>query len=170
MEDDDNSINAIELAQPKLGQELSGCVCFNLRKAARTITHHYDEILKPSGLLVTQFTVLAAISVAKSKTINELAEILVMDRTTLTRNLKPLEREEWLRVEHGQDRRTRMISLTTKGELALAKAIPLWRSAQDNVEKLLGHERLGILLSNLSETTTLFPVSITPPTLNKSCP
>ena len=93
MEKHPNPINSIEL-----GQVVSSCACFNLRKASRVVTQHFDEILKPSGLLITQFTILVAIAMAKSGTINELAERLVMDRTTLTRNLKPMEREGWLKV------------------------------------------------------------------------
>jgi DNA-binding MarR family transcriptional regulator len=145
-----NSISSTEL-----GQVVSSCACFNLRKASRVVTQHFDEILKPSGLLITQFTILVAIAMAKSGTINELAEILVMDRTTLTRNLKPLEREGWLTSEHCQDRRTRVISLTPSGETALAKALPLWKQAQTSVEEVLGQQRWNALLSHLAETTAL---------------
>lgn len=139
----------------ELGQVVSSCACFNLRKASRVVTQHFDEILKPSGLLITQFTILVAIAMAKSGTINELAERLVMDRTTLTRNLKPMEREGWLKSEPGQDQRTRMISLTPDGEVALAKALPLWKQAQNGVEEALGPQRWNALLSHLAETTAL---------------
>ncbi len=145
-----NPINSV-----LLGQVVSTCACFNLRKAARVITQHFDEILKPSGLLVTQFTILVAVAMAKSATINDLAEILVMDRTTLTRNLKPLEREGWLKSEPGQDQRTRVISLTSSGEAVLAKAFPLWKQAQSTVEEILGQQRWSALLAHLVETTAL---------------
>ncbi|WP_373538624.1 MarR family winged helix-turn-helix transcriptional regulator [Chamaesiphon sp.] len=150
MEKYPNPINSTEL-----GQVVSSCACFNLRKASRVVTQHFDEILKPSGLLITQFTILVAISMAKSGTINELAERLVMDRTTLTRNLKPMEREGWLKSDSGQDRRTRVISLTPNGEAALAKALPLWKQAQNGVEETLGQQRWNALLSHLAETTAL---------------
>jgi DNA-binding MarR family transcriptional regulator len=136
-------------------QAVSACACFNLRRASRVITHHFDDILKPSGLLVTQFTILAAVAIAKSITINELAEILVMDRTTLTRSLKPLERENWLKSEPGQDQRTRVISLTTEGEAILIKALPLWKLAQNKVAETLGQPRMDAMLADLTETTTL---------------
>jgi DNA-binding MarR family transcriptional regulator len=139
----------------ELGQVVSTCACFNLRKASRVTTQHFDEILKPSGLLITQFTILVAVEMAKSGTINELAEILVMDRTTLTRNLKPLERDGWLKSEPGQDQRTRVVSLTTDGEAALAKALPLWKQAQTRIEETLGQQRWNTLLSHLVEATTL---------------
>jgi DNA-binding MarR family transcriptional regulator len=145
-----NPINSAEL-----GQVVSTCACFNLRKTSRTITQFFDERLKPSGLIVTQFTVLVTVAIIKSGTINELAEILVMDRTTLTRNLKPLEREGWIKSEPGQDRRTRVISLTANGEATLAKALPLWKQAQYTVEETLGQQRWSDLLACLMEATTL---------------
>ncbi|MEB3216054.1 MAG: MarR family winged helix-turn-helix transcriptional regulator [Nostocales cyanobacterium 94392] len=145
-----NPINSV-----LLGQAGSTCACFNLRKASRVITQHFDEVLKPSGLLVTQFTILAAVTIAKSATINELAQKLVMDRTTLTRNLKPLERKGWIKSEPGRDQRTRMITLTTNGETVLAKALPLWKQAQSTVEETLGQQRWSLLLTYLVETTAL---------------
>jgi DNA-binding MarR family transcriptional regulator len=145
-----NSINSTEL-----GQVVSTCACFNLRKASRAITQHFDAILEPSGLLITQFTILVAVEMEKAGTISELAEVLGMDRTTLTRNLKPLEREGWLKAEAGQDQRTRVVSLTTDGEAALAKALPLWKQAQKDVEETLGQQRWNTLLSHLLEATAL---------------
>jgi DNA-binding MarR family transcriptional regulator len=139
----------------ELSQVVSSCACFSFRKASRVVTQYFDEILKPSGLLITQFTILVVITMAKSGTINELAERLVMDRTTLTRNLKPMEREGWLKSESGQDRRTRVISLTPNGEAVLAKALPLWKQAQNGVEEALGQQTWNALLSHLAETTAL---------------
>jgi DNA-binding MarR family transcriptional regulator len=146
-----NSATPLDLAE--FTQVASTCACFNLRKASRVVTQHFDEILKPSGLLITQFTILVAVAMVGAVTINQLAELLVMDRTTLTRNLKPLEREEWLKSEPGQDQRTRVISLTPNGEVALAKALPLWKLAQERVVEVLGTQRWSVLLSHLTETT-----------------
>lgn len=134
---------------------VSACTCLSLRKATRVITHHFDEILKPSGLLITQFTVLAAVARAREGTINELAEILIMDRTTLTRNLKPLVREGWLQVKIGRDQRTRIVSLTTQGEAALERALPLWQKAQEEVVEVLGDQRWSGFLAQLAEVTRL---------------
>jgi DNA-binding MarR family transcriptional regulator len=139
----------------ELGQVASSCACFNLRKASRVVTQHFDAILQPSGVSITQFTVLVEIAMAQAVTIHELAEVLVMDRTTLTRNLKPLEREGWVKIEHGQDRRIRVVSLATDGEAVLAKALPLWRQAQGSVVETLGSQRWSALLSNLTEATEL---------------
>jgi DNA-binding MarR family transcriptional regulator len=136
-------------------QAVTACACFNLRRASRVMTQHFDNSLKPSGLLVTQFTILAAVAIVQSITINELAEILVMDRTTLTRSLKLLERENWLMSEPGQDQRTRVISLTTEGEAILTKALPLWKLAQNKVAETLGQPRMDAMLADLTETTAL---------------
>ncbi|MGP1373756.1 MAG: MarR family winged helix-turn-helix transcriptional regulator [Almyronema sp.] len=144
-----------QLSPAELGEVVSTCACFNLRKATRVITQHFDESLKPSGLLITQFTILVAVALAKSATMNELAQNLVMDRTTLTRNLKPLERQGWLKSEPGSDRRTRVISLTQAGEAILAIALPLWQQAQKNVEQTLGQAHWQTLLAQLTETTAL---------------
>ncbi|MBE9006926.1 winged helix-turn-helix transcriptional regulator [Fortiea sp. LEGE XX443] len=143
----------INLAQ--LNQVGVLCTCFNLRKASRIVTQFFDQELQPSGLLVTQFTILVAIAIVGSGTINELAQGLAMDRTTLTRNLKPLEREGFIQIEPGQDQRTRVVTLTTAGQNTLAKALPLWQQAQACIVEKLGHERWSTLLSHLSATTAL---------------
>ena len=144
-----------QLNMVKLGIVANTCACFNLRKASRTVTQLYDEILQPSGLLATQFTLLVAIALAGSVTITHLAEELVMDRTTLTRNLKPLERQGLIEIAPGQDQRTRVVTLTASGREALVKAIPLWEQAQASVVEGLGQNRWSTLLSNLSDTVLL---------------
>lgn len=132
------------------------CTCFNLRKASRVITHLFDEVLQPSGLLVNQFTLMVAISLVGSVTITHLAQELVIDRTTLTRNLKPLERQGFIQIQSGQDQRMRVVSLTPQGQEALAKALPLWELAQTRIVEQLGQERWNTLLSGLSDTVSLF--------------
>ena len=144
-----------QLDMVKLGIVANTCACFNLRKASRRVTQLYDEILQPSGLLATQFTLLVAIALAGSVTITHLAEELVMDRTTLTRNLKPLERQGLIEIAPGQDQRTRVVTLTASGREALVKAIPLWEQAQASVVEGLGQNRWSTLLSNLSDTVLL---------------
>lgn len=78
-----------------------------------------------------------------------------MDRTTLTRNLKPLEREGWLQIKIGRDQRTRIVSLTTQGEAALERALPLWQKAQEEVVEVLGDQRWSAFLAQLAEVTGL---------------
>ncbi|MEH2198616.1 MarR family winged helix-turn-helix transcriptional regulator [Nostoc sp.] len=131
------------------------CACFNLRKASRAVTQLFDEKLEPSGLLVTQLTILVAISILGSVAIGDLAEGLVMDRTTLTRNLKPPEREGLIQINPGEDRRVRVVTLTDKGRSVLAQALPLWQQAQADIVESLGQERFNLLLSSLTTTVSI---------------
>ena len=131
------------------------CACANLRGAARAVTRLYDDILRPSGLQATQFTLLATIALAGPAPITQLAEGLVMDRTTLTRNLKPLEKQGLIQVAAGEDQRIRLVSLTEPGQQTLAKALPLWEQAQAQAVNTLGAERFKVLLSDLSAITLL---------------
>ena len=126
------------------------CVGGNIRRTDRVLTQFYDEILAPSGLYVTQFTTLATLAEAAPVTINRLAELLVMDRTTLSRNLELLTKQHLVRVEEGQDRRMRLVFLTQEGEQALRRAWPLWQEAQARIERALGQERFEGLLADLS--------------------
>lgn len=131
------------------------CACANLRGAARAVTRLYDDILRPSGLQVTQFTLLVRIALAGPAPITQLAEGLVMDRTTLTRNLKPLEKQGLIQVAAGADQRLRLVSLTEPGHQALVKVLPLWEQAQAQAVNTLGTERFGALLTDLSAITLL---------------
>lgn len=131
------------------------CACMNIRRASRVITQLYDEALQPSGLLVGQFTVLVVLALRGSATITGLAQDLVMDRTTLTRNLKPLEKRGLIQVVPGQDRRTRVIGLTEAGQAALNQALPLWDKIQSQVVEQLGSEQWQQLLGGLSHAASL---------------
>ncbi len=133
----------------------AACACFNLRKAARAVTQLFDDTLQPSGLRGTQFPILAVVSLAGPETIGRLAERLVMDRTTLTRDLKPLEREGLVEIVPGEDRRTRTVTLTKRGHEALGRALPLWKKAQARIVEDLGEERLRSLLADLSHTVSV---------------
>lgn len=130
--------------------EARRCACATIRRTDRVITQFYDEMLAPSGLYVTQFTTLATLAEAAPITINRLAELLVMDRTTLTRNLELLTKQHLVRIEEGQDRRMRLVFLTQEGEQALRRAWPLWQEAQARIERALGRERFEGLLTDLS--------------------
>ena len=128
------------------------CACFNLRKAARAVTQFYDEALQPSGLRSTQFSLLAALDHMQSATVSELAQGMVMDRTTLSRNLKPLEQKGWIKSVPGVDRRIRQLALTSKGEKVLAKALPLWKKVQKDMVSRLGKQQWKGLLQHLNTT------------------
>ncbi len=127
------------------------CACFSLRKATRIVTQFYDDLLRPTGIRGTQFSLLVAVSMAGPVTVTELAELAVMDRTTLTRNLEVLEKQGLVDVSAGVDRRTRMVTLTVEGREAVLKALPLWQEAQAKVVAALGEDRWLTVQENLSE-------------------
>ncbi len=114
------------------------CACANLRRAARAVTQLYDRELRPSGLRVTQFTLLMALARAREISQGQLAALLDMDSTTLTRTLAPLRRKGWLRAEPGADRRRLRLALTPAGARAYRRALPYWRAAQQRLRRALG--------------------------------
>ena len=131
------------------------CVCYNLRKASRCITRLYDEFLKPSGIKATQLTILFGTKILQPVTLKRLSKASMMDRTTLSRNLKPLEKNRLVRVEPGQDRRERIVTLTDTGERVLATAYPLWEHAQNKIVNGLNQRGLNALLTSLSDVVAL---------------
>jgi DNA-binding MarR family transcriptional regulator len=139
----------------RLREVARACACANLRRAARAVTQVFDEALAPSGLRATQFTLLVTSRLMGESTINELAEKMAMDRTTLSRNLKPLVRSGLLEVRRGEDLRTRLVRLTPAGEQALEEACPLWQHAQQETVSVLGEERYEALLGDLSKAVSL---------------
>ncbi|QBR01378.1 MarR family winged helix-turn-helix transcriptional regulator [Paraburkholderia pallida] len=118
--------------------ELKHCNCASLRGATRAVSLAYDDALRPSGLRVTQFSILANVASAKEVSMGELADQIAMDRTTLARNLKPLERDKLIQVVVGEDRRERIVSVTATGRKTLERAIPLWRAVQTRFEEKVG--------------------------------
>lgn len=134
----------------------TSCACFNLRKAARAVTSLYDAELQPSGLRSTQATLLMVIAIAGTPTISRLAERLVMDRTTLARDLKPLADQGLVEITPGSDRRYREVQLTDAGRAKLREIIPLWEQAQAKIITLgLGQARWNQLYSDLEEVIRL---------------
>ena len=131
------------------------CLCANLRQAARAITQLYDEFLKPSGLLGTQFRLLGAIAAHGPVALTPLADQLAVDPTTLARNLKPLERDGLVEISKGEDRRTRVLRITERGLDAMFMAVPLWEEAQAWVISQIGEERGRIMLGDWSEIGSL---------------
>jgi DNA-binding MarR family transcriptional regulator len=128
------------------------CLCTSLRQAALAATQIYDEALEPSGLKITMFRLLRRISEAGQPTISELARIVDLDRSTLGRNLKVLERSGHLQLAGGQDERSKIVSLTARGRNKLEKALPLWAKAQQSMQARLGDEKAAVygILSKLN--------------------
>jgi len=133
----------------KQGISTDTCTCGELRKAARAITILYDDAIKSSGLLTTQFGVLQVIYNIDSIRISDLADRLRMDRTTLTRNLSVLEREGFIKISQGEDHRTRIVAATQKGRSAVARATPLWKEVQLKVRQKMGESSWHGLMQNL---------------------
>ena len=130
-----------------------GCTCFKLRKLTRAMSRLYDAHLATVGLKTTQYSVLvnaarAALPVA------ELAEILGLERTTLTRNLKPLQEAGWVELKSGADSRQRIVTITTSGRDMLKAAYVAWRRAQTEFEKLMGRDAVRSLHQQLETTMT----------------
>lgn len=115
-----------------------GCVCATLRMAARAVTQHYDNTLRPSGLRATQFNILAAIYGAGEASITRLTKALTMDQTTLTRSLALLKRRGLLETTPQADGRVKSFRLTAKGKKKLELAYPLWAGAQERVMAEIG--------------------------------
>ena len=142
--------NAMSLPEQAKAVEVATCTCFNLRKATRAITQLYDDILRPSGLRITQFSLLTVIWIMGKVNITRLAEEAVMDRTTLARNLDLLRKQGLIRIQAGDDARVREVSLTLAAHEKLAAALPYWEKAQAQITKILGAGRVNRLLADLS--------------------
>jgi DNA-binding MarR family transcriptional regulator len=133
----------------------SVCVCANLRRAARAMTALYDDALAASGIKITQFSLLRAVERNEPASVSALSEDLDLDRTTLTRNLNPLQRDRLIELSAGSDRRVTEVRLTAKGHKALAKALPLWQKAQADVERRFAAGKLEQLRAIAVEATQM---------------
>lgn len=128
------------------------CTCFRLRRTARRVTQIYDHRLAPLGLRVTQYSLLAHLVGKPPTAIGAFAEILGMDRTTLTRNVRPLLAAGYVELAAGGDRRTRALALTAEGKALFRRAWPLWRAAEQEVRTTLGAATAGDLHRALNAT------------------
>jgi len=127
------------------------CACLHVRQASRAVTQFYDDALRPVGLRSTQFILLAALRLVGPVGITALAEELVMDRTTVSRNIDLLEEEGWVSRSRGEDARVREVHLTDTGNRKLEQAYPRWRDAQEEVEAALESEGFDRLLQGLDQ-------------------
>jgi DNA-binding MarR family transcriptional regulator len=125
------------------------CAAANVRRASRAVGKLYGEALAGLGLEATQYSLLVACSLAEGATVGKLAEVFVLDRSALARNLAIMEKRGLVRVTAGKDRRTRKVTLTEGGKATLAEALPLWRAAQTKAEHKFGAERLARLVGEL---------------------
>jgi len=118
------------------------CMCSALRRASRAVTQHYEASFRGTGLRATQFTLLATLAQSGPLPLTELATMLGLERTSLTRNLRPLEKKGFVRALADDDQRVRRIAITKKGENTALAALDAWNQAQSTVEGVL--RRAGI--------------------------
>lgn len=118
----------------------ASCVCATFRKATRALTLLYDAYLRPAGLRVTQYSLLKNVLAREPVSVNQLADATVTDRTTLTRNLRVLQQRRLIRIQEGEDRRSREVTVTPRGREAVARATPCWERAQARVIGQVGAE------------------------------
>lgn len=140
----------------QLSTDVAGtCACHKMRAAARRITRRYNDALKPAGIKVTQFTILATIGLNEGFSLTELANEMGMDRTTLSRNLGPLERQALIETYDDGHGRARSARLTAKGVSVMEEALPLWRKVQDSLRKRLGDDNWQQVQTELTKVGKL---------------
>ena len=132
----------------------SNCVCFNLRRVARVVTHLFDAEMRRHGIRSTQGSVLFALHATGPSNMAELSEVLGMERTTLLRNLQPLQRDGLVTVEGGGHGGYVELSLSAKGRKQIEKLAPAWESAQSIAVQVLGEKRWSALLADLEKVAS----------------
>jgi len=134
---------------------LTECACSDLRNATRAVSRMYDDFLRDAGLNITQFSLLRLIRAERELSISTLGRYMVMDRTSITRALAPLEREGLIRSRTGADKRIRIVSLTNKGRKLVEDAEPKWRKAQEALIETIGEDRWRAMCTLLRDTTRM---------------
>lgn len=126
------------------------CLCLAAQRAARTLARRFDEALRPADLTSGQFSLLMSLNQPSPPSIGSIANLLAMDRTTLTANLKPLERRGLLDIAvDPEDRRSRRLVLTAKGRRVLAEALPIWQRLHAEIDRSLAPLDAGALRTGL---------------------
>lgn len=139
----------MQISENKLGP--TDCACKNLRMTTRVVTGYYDNALQSSGLKVTQFSLMNSISLKEDGiSVNELAEVSLMDQSTVTRNIEILRKAGYVEVKtEDSDSRRKRITVSEAGKIRLAAATPLWKEAQLRVQQTIGPEQYKSLLEGL---------------------
>ena len=136
--------------------ELTDCLCTSIRRSARNISQIYSDHLQQSGekINANQVSILVLLSQIEKETISELSNKLKMERTTLTRNLKVLDKSGWIKTYCGTDGRMKFTKLSKRGSQVLNKILPYWKKAQSKTKKILG-EDLKLFQENLTKISNL---------------
>lgn len=150
---------AVKPSPPAVPSLSVACACGRLRRASRALTQLYDDAMAPSGLRVTQFSLLRTLAREGPQRLTPLAAATLLDRTALSRTLDPLVERGLVRIVAGRDARTREAALTAAGRAAIGAATRYWNRAQARVAKRLGAERLAGLIATLGELESLHPDS-----------
>ena len=132
-----------------------GCTNFKIRQMMRLVSQHYDAELGKTGLKTTQYSLLAHVAKLGPIRPGQLAQAMRLDASTLTRNLKPLVDAGWLRVDSGSDERSRSVSITDAGRAKREEARRYWKTAQDNINRTLGIERVLALHALIDDSLAL---------------
>jgi DNA-binding MarR family transcriptional regulator len=133
------------------------CACGRLRRATRALTQLYDDLMAPSGLRVTQFSLLRTLATHGAARMSDLARTLLLDRTALSRTLDPLVERGFVAVTPGRDARTREVRLTPAGAKAIRSASRYWKRAQAQVVARIGAAKLDALIDTLAAVEQLHP-------------
>jgi DNA-binding MarR family transcriptional regulator len=145
-----NSVTDFRASLPTLP-----CTCANLRRAARTVTRLYNQELRSGEIEITQFTILTALDRAGEISQGKLGKLLALDSTTLTRMLALLRKRCWIQEKEGEDRRFRLIRLTSAGRAKLQHSLPHWKRAQDRMQSALGEDTMRQLTGLLAQVTAM---------------
>ncbi len=132
-------------------EDVTACTSARLRRATRILSQAYDAALKPSGLKGTQFTLLATLNKTGELPLSQLAEVLGMERTTLTRNLKSMISKGFIEVVQDDDHRVRLVSMKSEGAKVLQQATPYWKDAQVHAVGKLGKKEWLLLMGSLEK-------------------
>jgi DNA-binding MarR family transcriptional regulator len=134
---------------------LTECACFDLRRASRAVSRLYDDFLRDAGLSITQFSMLRLICAERELSISTLGRYMVMERTSITRALAPLERDGLIHSRPGTDKRIRVVSVSKKGRTLVEYAEPKWRQAQEALLEMIGGDRWRAMRTVLRDTTRI---------------
>ena len=153
----------MKTAMPSVSTNPAACNCLALRQATRHVTQFYDQLLTGSGVRATQYSILARLNRKGAMTINALAAELVMDRTTLGRNIRPLQRDGLVAIGPGKaDRRSKEVRLTPSGQSRFEAAAKSWAKAQVRFEREFGARRAKALRVLLEDVATRELTAATP--------
>ncbi len=140
--------NELPLAATHLVRD--NCLCLHVHRAARALARRFDDVLRPLDLTNGQFSLLMSLNRPEPARMGQVSNLLAMDRTTLTANLKPLERRGLVRTTVDRaDKRSRLLTLTASGRTLLAAAVPIWKREHAAVERLLGRSSPDDLRADL---------------------